>query len=218
MLHYYIAHQEEVIVRRTRYELAKAEERAHILEGLIIAPDNIDEIIHIIRSSQTDKEAAERMTELDVRPDGQADRRHPRDACARLTGLEHQKIEDEVEGTAREDRLLQARSPTTSSCDHQGRATRGEEEVRQPRRTLLSEAARTSTSNLIAEESMVVTMTKAGYTRSVCPGLSTASRSAAAGIGGEPQGQRLRGAPVRGAPTHLHAVLLHEGQKVYRLR
>ena len=58
MLHYYIAHQEEVIVRRTRYELAKAEERAHILEGLIIALDNIDEVIHIIRSSQTDKEAA----------------------------------------------------------------------------------------------------------------------------------------------------------------
>ncbi len=95
MLHYYIAHQEEVIVRRTRYELAKAEERAHILEGLIIALDNIDEVIHIIRSSQTDKEAAERMTERFGLTDKQTaailEMR-----LRRLTGLEHQKIEDEL--------------------------------------------------------------------------------------------------------------------------
>ena len=50
-------------MRRTRYELAKAEERAHILEGYIIALDNIDEVIHIIRSSETDAEAAKRLTE-----------------------------------------------------------------------------------------------------------------------------------------------------------
>ena len=63
ILFYYIEHQKDVVTRRTRYELAKAEEREHILEGYIIALDNIDEVIHIIRSSETDKEAAARLTE-----------------------------------------------------------------------------------------------------------------------------------------------------------
>ena len=63
MLFYYIEHQKEVIERRTRFELKKAEERAHILDGYIIALDNVDEVIHIIRSSQTDKEAGARLTE-----------------------------------------------------------------------------------------------------------------------------------------------------------
>ena len=52
MLEYYIKHQEDVVTRRTKYDLNKAEERAHILEGLLIALDHIDEVIHIIRSSQ----------------------------------------------------------------------------------------------------------------------------------------------------------------------
>ena len=53
MLNYYLEHQEEVVTRRTKYELNKAEERAHILQGLLIALDNIDEVIKIIRGSQT---------------------------------------------------------------------------------------------------------------------------------------------------------------------
>lgn len=63
MLHYYILHQEEVIERRTRYDLAKAEARAHILEGFVIALDDIDKVINIIRSSETDVEAKERLME-----------------------------------------------------------------------------------------------------------------------------------------------------------
>src|SRR5699024_8412366 len=51
MLEYYLKHQEDVVTRRTKYDLNKAEERAHILEGLLIALDHIDEVIHIIRSS-----------------------------------------------------------------------------------------------------------------------------------------------------------------------
>ena len=54
MLHYYIEHQKDVITRRTQYELRKAEERAHILEGYVIALDNIDEVIRIIRASNDD--------------------------------------------------------------------------------------------------------------------------------------------------------------------
>ena len=61
MLEYYIAHQKNVVTRRTRYELAQAEARAHILEGLIIAVDNLDEVIKLIRSSKTPKEAKEKL-------------------------------------------------------------------------------------------------------------------------------------------------------------
>ena len=61
MLEYYIEHQKNVVTRRTRYELAQAEARAHILEGLIIAVDNLDEVIRLIRSSKTPKEAKEKL-------------------------------------------------------------------------------------------------------------------------------------------------------------
>ena len=61
MLEYYICHQKNVVTRRTRYELAQAEARAHILEGLIIAVDNLDEVIKLIRSSKTPKEAKEKL-------------------------------------------------------------------------------------------------------------------------------------------------------------
>ena len=60
MLNYYLLHQKDVVTRRTKYELNKAEERAHILQGLLIALDNIDEVIQIIRSSRTTQEAKER--------------------------------------------------------------------------------------------------------------------------------------------------------------
>ena len=61
MLEYYLKHQEEVVTRRTRYDLNKAEERAHILKGLLIALDNIDEVIQIIRGSQSTAIAKERL-------------------------------------------------------------------------------------------------------------------------------------------------------------
>ena len=63
MLDYYLIHQKDVVTRRTKYDLNKAEERAHILEGLMIALDNIDEVISIIRSSRTTNEAKERLEE-----------------------------------------------------------------------------------------------------------------------------------------------------------
>ena len=61
MLRYYLMHQEDVVTRRTKYELNKAEERAHILQGLLIALDNIDEVISIIRGSRTTQEAKEKL-------------------------------------------------------------------------------------------------------------------------------------------------------------
>ena len=94
-LFHYIKHQEDVIVRRTRYDLAKAEARAHILEGYIIALDHIDEVIHIIRSSQTDKEAAERLMSAFSLSQKQAEAILEM-RLRRLTGLEREKIEEEL--------------------------------------------------------------------------------------------------------------------------
>ena len=94
MLNYYLMHQEDVVTRRTKYELNKARERAHILEGLLIALDNIDEVISIIRSSQNTQEAKDRLIErfglTDVQAQAIVDMR-----LRALTGLEREKIESE---------------------------------------------------------------------------------------------------------------------------
>ena len=94
MLNYYLIHQKEVVTRRTKYELNKAEERAHILEGLLIALDNIDEVISIIRASKNAQEAKERLMERFGLSDAQAQAIVDMRLRA-LTGLEREKIENE---------------------------------------------------------------------------------------------------------------------------
>ena len=94
MLHYYLEHQKEVVTRRTKYELNKAEERAHILEGLLIALDNIDEVISIVRSSRTTQEAKERLGERFGLSDAQSQAIVDMRIRA-LTGLEREKLEQE---------------------------------------------------------------------------------------------------------------------------
>ena len=94
MLKYYIRHQEDVVTKRTKYELNKAEERDHILQGLLIAQDNIDEVIQIIRSSETPQISKERLIErfglTDVQAQAIIDMR-----LRALTGLEREKLEEE---------------------------------------------------------------------------------------------------------------------------
>ena len=94
MLKYYIKHQEDVVTRRTKYDLNKAEERDHILQGLLIALDNIDEVIQIIRSSQSTAIAKERLMErfglTEVQSQAIVDMR-----LRALTGLEREKLENE---------------------------------------------------------------------------------------------------------------------------
>ena len=94
MLDYYLEHQKDVVTRRTRYDLNKAEERAHILEGLLIALDHIDEVISIIRGSRTTNEAKEKLQErfglTEVQSQAIVDMR-----LRALTGLEREKIEAE---------------------------------------------------------------------------------------------------------------------------
>lgn len=94
MLTYYLKHQEEVVTRRTKYDLNKAEERDHILQGLLIAQDNIDEVIHIIRSSQTPQISKDRLMERFGLSDTQAQAIIDMRLRA-LTGLEREKLEAE---------------------------------------------------------------------------------------------------------------------------
>ena len=95
ILNYYLKHQEDVVTRRTKFDLNKAEERAHILQGLLVALDNIDEVIRIIRSSRTTAIAKEGLIERFSLSDAQAqaivDMR-----LKTLTGLEREKIENEL--------------------------------------------------------------------------------------------------------------------------
>ena len=94
LLRYYIRHQEDVVTRRTKYDLNKAEERDHIVQGLLIAQDNIDEVIQIIRSSETPQISKDRLIErfglTDVQAQAIIDMR-----LRALTGLEREKLENE---------------------------------------------------------------------------------------------------------------------------
>ena len=94
VLNYYLKHQKDVVTRRTKYELNKAEERAHILKGLLIALDHVDEVIHMIRNSRNTAEAKQRLTErfglTEVQAQAIVDMR-----LRALTGLEREKLEGE---------------------------------------------------------------------------------------------------------------------------
>ena len=96
MLHYFLEHRHEVVIRRTEFELKKAKERAHILEGLIIASDNIDEVIHIIRSSKNTDEARQRLAERFDLDDIQT-RAIVEMRLRQLTNLEQDKLHAEME-------------------------------------------------------------------------------------------------------------------------
>ena len=119
MLNYYLAHQEEVVTRRTKYELNKAEERAHILKGLLIALDHIDEVIKIIRGSknvQIAKEELMKQFELsEVQAQAIVDMR-----LRALTGLEREKLETEYAELMKkidELRAIHCRPEIASRCD-----------------------------------------------------------------------------------------------------
>ena len=96
MLYYFLEHRHEVVIRRTEFELKKAKERAHILEGLIIASDNIDEVIHIIRSSKTTDEARQRLGER-FNLDEVQTRAIVEMRLRQLTNLEQDKLHAEME-------------------------------------------------------------------------------------------------------------------------
>src|SRR5690554_146323 len=166
VLHYYLKHQSEIVTRRTRYDLQKAEDRAHILEGFRIALDHIDEVIKTIRGSHTDVIAKERLISNFGLSEKQAqailDMR-----LRRLTGLERDKIEEEY------DQLLKtiAYYKELLSDHHKIMAVVKKEllEIKEKfsdeRRTKITLEDNTdlAVEDLIADEDIVVTMTHYGY-------------------------------------------------------
>ena len=165
MLKYYIKHQEDVVTRRTKFELAAAEKRAHIVEGLLIAIDNIDEVIKIIRAAANVNEAKEKLIERFDLTEAQAQAIVDMRLRA-LTGLEKEKLEDEY-------KELQARIAYLKGilADEKKLLTVIKEEMQEiadkhgdDRRTIIGQAVGDFTDeDLIDDEPAVLTMTHFGY-------------------------------------------------------
>ena len=165
MLGHYLKHQEEVITRRTQYELNKAEERAHILQGLLIALDNIDEVIKIIRGSQTVQLAKTELMERFQLSDAQAQAIVDMRLRA-LTGLEREKLEKEFEELMKRIGELKAiladRNLLLGVIKEEILAI--SEKYGDERRTQIGfDVYDISTEDLIPREDVVITMTKLGY-------------------------------------------------------
>ena len=220
MLHYYILHQEEVIVRRTRYELAKAEERAHILEGYIIALDNIDEVIHIIRSSETDAEAASRLTERFGLTKRQTDAILEM-KLRRLTGLERTKIEEEL--AALREKIAYYKRVLSDDALVREIIKEELQEIKKKygsaRKTRLSgDAKDIDVEDLIADENMVVTVTRAGYVKRLPVATYRQQKRGGKGM----QGVNLKDNDyvehLFVASTHAYMLFFSTAGKVYRLK
>ena len=171
MLEYYIEHRHEVVLRRTRFELERAAARAHILEGLRIALDNIDEVIQTIRSSANPEEARTRLMESFSLSElqSQAILTMP---LQRLTGLERDKIESEYTELRQTIERLQGILDNRSQQMQILKDEVGEirEKYGDERRTEIVYAAEEfDMEDLIAEESMVVTISREGYIKRMSP-------------------------------------------------
>ncbi|MEE1101668.1 MAG: DNA gyrase subunit A [Agathobacter sp.] len=165
LLNYYLIHQKDVVTRRTQYDLNKAEERAHIVQGLIIAQDNIDEVINIIRSSQTTAEAKTRLMERFELSDAQSQAIVDMRLKA-LTGLEREKLEAEYKALMEQIAELRA-----ILADEKKLLGVIREEILvisnkygDERRTQIGfDEYDMSMEDLIPETNTVITMTKVGY-------------------------------------------------------
>ncbi len=220
LVHHYVDHQLEVIERRSRYRLEKAESRAHIVRGLLIALDNIDRVVQIIRSSaNVDEARGALMEEFDL---SEIQANHILDMpLRRLTALETNKLREELEELEQTIAYLQ----DLLSNEGKRRALIGEElsEIRtrfadDRRSQIIPDVGDMSLEDLIADEDLVVSLSAAGYVKSV---LAKAYRTQGRG------GRGVRGAGLRedDVVTHLlhtsaHAYLLFftNRGRVYRIR
>ncbi|MFG4001941.1 DNA gyrase subunit A [Flavobacterium aquidurense] len=165
MIHYFIEHRHDVVVRRTRFELRKAEERAHILEGLIIASDNIDEVIALIRGSKNTEEAREKLIERFNLSDIQA-RAIVEMRLRQLTGLEQDKLRAEYEELMK---LIEHLKALLEDVNLRTNLIKEElEEIREKygddRRSQIEySGGDVSIEDLIADENVVITISHAGY-------------------------------------------------------
>ncbi|MEY8506915.1 DNA gyrase subunit A [Lachnospiraceae bacterium 42-17] len=220
MLSYYLLHQEEVVTRRTKYELNKAKERAHILEGLLIALDNIDEVIKIIRGSQTVQiaktELMERFGLSDVQAQAIVDMR-----LRALTGLEREKLEaeykelmkliDELEAILADRKLLLGviKKEIIVIRDKYG----------DERRTSIGfDEFDISMEDLIPKEDVVITMTKLGYIKRMSNDTFKAQNRGGKGIKGMQTLEEDYVEELFMSNTHHFIMFFTNTGRVYRLK
>ena len=165
MIHYFIEHRHDVVVRRTQFELRKAEERAHILEGLIIASDNIDEVIALIRGSKNTEEAREKLMERFKLSDIQS-RAIVEMRLRQLTGLEQDKLRSEYEELMK---LIEHLKALLADVNLRTALIKEElieirDKYGDARRSLIEySGGDVSIEDLIADENVVITISHAGY-------------------------------------------------------
>ncbi len=221
MLQHYIDHQVDVVTRRTRFDLKKAQARAHILEGYLLALDNIDEVIHIIRSSRTDAEASQRLIErFGFTPEQTQAILEMR--LRRLTGLSRDQIEEELAGLRRaiayyEDLLANPVKILGVIKDEMREISR---KFSDKRRTEIS-AEGTKDLNiedLIADEDMVITVTHAGYVKRTPVDTYRSQKRGGKGV----QGVNLKDEDfvedIFVASTHDYVLFFSNRGRVYRLK
>jgi DNA gyrase subunit A len=183
---YYLEHQKEIIIRRTQFDLNKAEARAHIIEGLKIALDNIDEVINIIRNSKEESIARDRLMKNFGLSEKQAqailDMR-----LRRLTGLEREKLEEEYESLIKEINRLRE---ILSSERLVYQVIRGElleikEKYGDRRRTkIMPSADEIDIEDMIEEEDVIITLTHFGYIKRMPEDIYKTQRRGGKGITG----------------------------------
>ena len=221
MLQHYIDHQVDVVTRRTRFDLRKAQARAHILEGYLMALDHIDEVISIIRSSRTDTEASQRLIErFGFTPEQTQAILEMR--LRRLTGLSRDQIEEELAGLRRaiayyEDLLASPEKILAVIKDEMREISR---KFADKRRTEISAQGTKdlNVEDLIADEDMVVTVTHAGYVKRTPVATYRSQKRGGKGV----QGVNLKDEDfveeLFVASTHDYVLFFSNKGKVFRLK
>jgi DNA gyrase subunit A len=220
MLHYFIEHQKDVIVRRTKFELNKAEAEAHIIEGLRIALDHIDEVIETIRSSSDEANARENLSIRFGLSERQAqaivDMR-----LKRLTGLEREKLENQYQELLNTIAYLKAVLASTSMVI--GIIKAELEEINRkfgdPRRTLITvDVSKMDVEDLIAVEDVVITVTHYGYIKRLPLSTYKSQNRGGKGVHGMATKERDFVEHLFITTTHHYILFFTSQGKVYRLK
>ncbi|MBN2070805.1 MAG: DNA gyrase subunit A [Candidatus Krumholzibacteriota bacterium] len=220
MMAYYLEHREEVITRRTRFDLARAEERAHILEGYKIALDNIDEIIKLIKKSASPAEAKNAMMKKFALSDLQAQAILDM-KLQRLTGLERKKIEDEylalIQKIAYFKSILENRNMLLELIREELEELK--EKYGDGRRTEILDAdGEVNLEDLIAEEEMIITVTHSGYIKRIPVGTYKRQKRGGKGITGMGMKDEDFVEQMFIASTHSYILFFTNTGKCFRLK
>ena len=220
MLKYYLMHQEEVVTRRTKYDLNKAEERAHILEGLLVALDNIDEVIQIIRGSKNANEAKEKLEQRFSLSEAQANAIVEMRLRA-LTGLERKKLESEYaeleKKIAEYKAILADRKVLLSVVKKEIIEIR--DKYGDERRTSIGyDEYDLSMEDLIPNENTIITMTKLGYIKRMTLDNFKSQHRGGKGIKGMQTIEDDYIEDLFMATTHHYLMFFTNKGRVYRLK